>query len=126
MPVMGPIARRGLTPLLVLLVVAPPRVCTCEHEHALASQVAHEDADDEPTPCHPHGPGPSGDPDCPCVQPAQVKATMPASAPSLLPPEPRADIVAPKPAYPARLSQFAIDHRSGDPPLYLTGCALRF
>jgi hypothetical protein len=126
MPAMGTIARRGLTPLLVLLVVAPPRVCTCEHEHAPASQVAHEDADDEPTPCHPHGPGPVDDPDCPCMRPAQVKATLPAGIPTALPPGPRPVFVLPEPTRPADRNQLSIDHRTGDPPLYLTGCALRF
>ena len=127
MPGMGMMARRGLTPLLVLLVVAPPRVCTCEHEYAPASHVAHDDGDDLPTPCHPHLPGPVGDPDCPCVQPAQVKATVAASNLQFLPAsDPRPVFVAPEPACRVRLDAYAVDPRSADPPLYLTGSALRF
>jgi hypothetical protein len=126
MPDMATLARRGLTPLLVLLVVAPPRVCTCEHPHAPASQVAHDDDgdDDPPTPCHPHLPGPVGDPDCPCVQPAQVKAVAATGAPALPPPEPRLAFVVPEPAR-VGPHAVAIDPRSADPPLFLTGCALR-
>jgi hypothetical protein len=128
MPDMATLARRGLTPLLVLLVVAPPRVCTCEHQLAPASHVAHDDgdADDPPTPCHPHPPGPVGDPDCPCVQPAQVKAAVAVNnAQSLPPSEPRPEFVAPEPAR-VGPHPLPVDPRSADPPLYLTGCALRF
>jgi len=126
MPDMALLARRGLTPLLVLLLVAPPRVCTCAHGHALASQASHdEDGDDESMPCHPHPAGPVNDPDCPCVQPALVKATIVVSYAATPPPaETRSDIA----REPVRVGDHAValDPRSADPPLYLTGCALRF
>jgi len=129
MPAMGTMARRALTPLLVVLVVAPPRVCTCEHERASASHVDLADTDhgDPPAPCHPHDPGPAGDPDCPCVQPAQLKATVPSGgATALAAAGPRPEFLAPQPPdFPALLRR-CVDCRAGDPPLYLTGCALRF
>jgi hypothetical protein len=125
MPVMGPtrMARRGLTPLLVLLVVAPPRVCTCDDDHAA-----------EPTPIAcladppaDHNRHDHDDSDCPCLKPTQLEPTVLASA-TPAPPLPAAQCavldrpaagpVGDGPAPPAR--------RTGDPPLYLTGCALRF
>src|SRR4051812_29126088 len=108
MPGMGTLARRGLTPLFVLLVVAPPRVCTCEHDHAPASHAAHDDGDDGPAPC-PHGPVPANDPDCPCVEPTPVKAVITANVSSHLPTAPRPEFVVPEPGRPVDLDRLAID-----------------
>lgn len=125
MPFMGPTrtARRALTPLLVLLVVAPPRVCTCDHAHAAEPSPVVCLAD---PPVDPHEDD-HDDHDCPCLKPVQLKPTiLAAGVPTPLPPalyvgsadSPAVRPTADSPAPPAR--------RTGDPPLYLTGCALRF
>ena len=119
---MGTMARRGLTPLLVLLVVAPPRVCTCDHAHAESIPIAC--LADPPEEDHRHD---HDDPDCPCLKPAQLGPTILAAGMPATPPpalhlaiavRPAAGHADDAPAPPAR--------RTGDPPLYLTGCALRF
>lgn len=128
MALAGPIYR-GLTPLLVLLMVAPPRVCTCEHAHARASQVAVTDIDrddDGPIPHHPPGPCPANEPDCPCVEPPQLKATVPTGHMAVVPPVASPTLVLPHPDDLAGLDSPASDPGAGDPPIYLTGCALRF
>lgn len=116
---MGPIRMpgRGLTPILVLVIAVPPRVCTCDHFHepapvtCLAEPVGeHHDHDDH---------------DCPCLKPAQIEPTILAAAVAASPPDQSdvlaicsdADVAVDTPAPTAR--------RTGDPPLYLSGCALR-
>ena len=122
MPFMGPTrtARRALTPLLVLLVVVPPRVCTCDHAHA-AEPTPIACLADPPAEPHRH------DHDCPCLKPVQLKPPIfAAGVPTPVPPTlsvgmtdgPAACLAGDTPAPPAR--------RTGDPPRYLTGCALRF
>jgi hypothetical protein len=123
------LVRRGLTPLLVVLVVAPPRVCTCEHSHALAPQVVvtDDDGDDDgPTPHHPPGPCPANEPNCPCVEPPQLKATVPTSHVAVAPPAASPTLFFPHLDDRAGFDSPSSDPGTGDPPLYLTGCALRF
>jgi len=127
MVVLG-LARRGLTPILALLVVAPPRVCTCEHAHTPAPQVGTTDlqGDDGPTHHDPHGSCPANEPDCPCVEPPQLKATVPTGHVAVAPPLASPTLILPHQDDRTRFDSPTSDPGTGDPPLYLTGCALRF
>jgi hypothetical protein len=119
------LVRSGLTPLLVVLVVAPPRVCTCEHDHVPASPIVITE-DDESSTDHSHGSCPGNEPNCPCVEPPQVKATVTSSPVAADPPavSPTVDLTVPVAR--TALDPSSSDPGTGDPPIYLTGCALRF
>jgi hypothetical protein len=118
---MGTLARRGLTPILVLLVVAPPRVCACDHEdEPLPIECLADPATDDDR--HDHD-----DPDCPCLKPAQLKPTTLAAAVSS--PSPAAVWFTLSLSDDGRPGQSPalVAGRSGEPPpLYLTLCTLRF
>jgi hypothetical protein len=120
------LARFGLMPILVLLLVAPPRVCTCEHSHVPTTQMADPDDDGDDQPAHHHHNScPAGDQDCPFVQPPQMKATV--SAGPVMVATPAAFLTfAARDNVHIHLHRPKSDIGTGDPPLYLTGCALRF
>ena len=113
---MGTLARRGLTPILVLLIVAPPHVCTCNDDHepvpvtCLADPATEDDR-------HHHD-----DPDCPCFKPAQLQPTIVATGASP-PPVPNVvfTLAILSDARPLNDNPATITRRTGDPPLYLTG-----
>ena len=118
---MGTLARRGLTPILVLLIVAPPRVCACDHDHEPAPVTCLADPATEDDRHH------HDDPDCPCLKPAQLQPTILAA--TVVPvPVPNVGFTSAIVADDGRpVDALAlVTRRTGDPPLYLTGCALRF
>ena len=121
---MGTMARRGLTPILVLLAIAPPRLCACDHAHESAPVTCTADpAHDERT----SEPGHHHDPDCPCLKPAQLPtATLAAAVAAPLPPAVGFTSSPPTTDGPAGDTPAPVTRRTGDPPLYLTNCNLRF
>jgi hypothetical protein len=118
---MATMARRGLTPILVLLVVVPPRLCACDHDHELTPLSCEADPATEDDRHHHH------DPDCPCLKPAQLPpATLAAAVAAPPPPALHLTLALPTDAGPAGDAPAPVARRTGDPPLYLTHCNLRF
>ena len=117
-------ARRGLTPILILVAIVPPRVCTCDHGHQWEAAAVGCVVGDLPG--HRHEPD-HDDSDCPCLKPLQLPtATVVAAVPAPSPPALHVTLALLDEA--GRLGDIPapVTGRSGEPPpLYLTNCALR-
>jgi len=112
---------RGLTPILVLLAIAPPRVCTCDHAHAEPAPL------ESPADDHDDGPGPCDCPDCPWVKPVQMDTAIRPT--SVAPPQfvpLSCALTIPSEHGPTPDASVPAIRRTGDPPLYLANCTLRF
>ena len=119
---------RGLTPILVLLAIAPPRVCACDHVHEFPPEPAPVTCAAGPSDDHPaHRGHDHDDPDCPCVKPAQLKAAILAASVEDPLPSPLSSTLAVLPDHGLTGERPAsITRRTGDPPpLYLIHCTLR-